>query len=161
MVLKKYLLALSLLLSLQVMGAEEQIPSLQPDPSPFLKPSTEEANFFYGSLSLVPGIGISNRKRTDSKGTAVDYKLGVLYVPFDVAHPVPVLAADYNRLHFFRCDQKVLPYVSYGIGVAYIVPYVPLRAGLQHKDGFLDIGAKMVLGIIPSPEIRGGVTLEF
>lgn len=159
--MKKYLLAISLLLSLQGVSDEEQILFPQPNSMPFLEPIREETKFIYGSLSLVPGIGISNRNRTGSKGTATDYKLGILYVPFDVVHKVPVLTADYNFLHFFRSDQEILPYVSYGIGVAYIVPYVPLRAGLQYENGFFDIGAKMILGFLPSPEIRGGLNLKF
>jgi hypothetical protein len=41
------------------------------------------------------------------------------------------------------------------------VPYVPLRAGYEFKHGFIDLGAKMVLGFIPSPEIRAGINLKF
>lgn len=125
-------------------------------------PASKMANktILYGSLSLVPGGGISVRERRGLKGTAVDYKVGVIPFVFDTVSFFPVLSADYNFLSFTK-DGETSPYFSYGIGAAYIVPYIPLRAGIEFKHGFIDVGAKLVMGFIPSPEIRAGVDLKF
>lgn len=119
-----------------------------------------QKKFLYGTLALIPGGGISERKRNEFKGTALDYKVGVFPFVFDTVTLIPVLSVDYNYLHYFKA-QQTSPYVSYGIGAAYIIPYVPLRAGIEFPHGFMDIGAKLMLGFIPSPEVRGGVSIKF
>lgn len=118
---------------------------------------THKKTFLFGSLSIVPGVGVSSRSRTDSKGTAFDIKLGAFPFAFDTTSWIPVITADYNLLFYTKQSEKS-PYFSFGLGTAYIIPYVPLRAGFEFKSGFIDLGAKMVLGYLPSPEIRGGIT---
>ncbi len=88
-------------------------------------------NYPYGSLSIDPGAGISWRWRNGESGTAADFKIGILSV---IMH-VPVLSGDYNFLYYTRKTEAVSPYFSCGIGAAYIVPYIPLRAGIEFKNG--------------------------
>jgi hypothetical protein len=114
----------------------------------------------YGSLSIAPGAGLSVRERKKSKGSALDYKLGVFPFAFDTMSLLPVVSIDYNFLYFSK-DQAPCPYFSWGIGAVYIIPYIPLRGGIEFKSGFIDIGAKLLLGYIPSPEIRAGFDLEY
>ena len=149
--------------SMQVPGSNgilnEEIPPAR-NFAEFSSVITHQKNFLYGSLSIVPGGGIASRNREGLKGTSLDYKVGVFPFVFDTVTLIPVLSVDYNYLHFFKMNETS-PYLSYGIGAAYVVPYIPLRAGIEFKHGFVDIGAKMVLGFIPSPEIRAGVDLKF
>ena len=55
------------------------------------------------------------------------------------------------------------PYFSCGVGAVYFFPYVPIRAGIEFKGGFVDAGGKLLFypGILPSPEIRGGFKIDF
>ncbi|HSX26789.1 MAG TPA: hypothetical protein VLE89_07260 [Chlamydiales bacterium] len=158
--------ALTILLTTQAV-AEEEIVSLSPSiiseektPLPIreAQASTVSTNktIVYGSLSIIPGGGVSIRERRGSKGTALDCKMGMLPFPFDTVSWIPIVSVDYNFLYFSK-DAEVSPYFSYGIGGAYIIPYIPLRAGIEFEHGFVDIGAKLVMGFIPSPEIRAGV----
>ena len=168
----KYFPAKILLISFATQGiAQEEIvpPSMIPDeqtsllskPLPVSTVMTNKNIHLYGSLSFVPGGGISVRERRGSNGTALDYKIGVLsFVAIDSPILMPILSIDYNFLYFSK-GSETSPYFSYGIGTAYFVPYVPLRAGIEFKHGFIDIGGKLVLGFIPSPEIRAGVGLKF
>lgn len=120
-----------------------------------------EKKFLYGSLSLAPGAGVSSRERVGQKAKAIDLKLGVAAIPtFDEVTPLPILTFDYNWI-YYTTSTEVSPYFSYGIGAAYIVPYVPLRAGVEFKNGFVDVGAKMILGFLPSPELRAGYDFQF
>ncbi len=158
--MRKIWLTLALLVTVRALSGEEELPPLKLD-SPLASPIAQEKTFLYGSLSLASGIGVSDRTRTGSKGNALDYKVGIAYIPFDTVHAFPVLSVDYNFLHFFKPDKEISPYVSYGIGAIYFIPYVPLRAGIQFPSGFLDLGAKMILGCLPCPEVRGGINLKF
>jgi len=132
---------------------EQTPPSSKPPQSSIV---ITKKNILYGSLSFIPGGGISVRKRCGSKGTALDYKVGACPFDFDAMNWIPVLSVDYNWLYFSK-DKETSPYFSYGIGAAYVIPYVPLRAGIEFKHGFIDVGAKLILGFIPCPEIRAGV----
>jgi hypothetical protein len=134
--------------------------------SPDLNLDKNESNFtprkeqyVFGSVSLVPGVGFSSRTfndRSDS-ATALDIKFGYLH-DFPFGGKMPVVSWDYNYLEFSATHRG---YFSFGFGTAYIVPYIPLRAGLQFKHGFIDIGGKLILGFIPMPEARGGFQISF
>lgn len=124
------------------------------------KDLTFHKTFVYGSLSFIPGVGVSDRSRNNRKGTALDIKLGAAPFIFDKVSWFPVFTVDYNWLYYARA-KKTSPYFSCGIGAAYIVPYIPLRAGIEFQNGFVDVGAKMVWGFIPFPEIRGGFRINF
>lgn len=148
---------------IQVPGSNGIVNEEMPPTRSFAESSTvitHQKHFLYGSLSIVPGGGITCRNRDGLEGTSLDYKLGVFPFVFDTVTLIPVISVDYNYLHFFKMNETS-PYLSYGIGAAYVVPYIPLRAGIEFKHGFVDVGAKMVLGFIPSPEIRAGVGLKF
>lgn len=120
--------------------------------------------FLFGTLAVIPGAGVSIRSREGLKGDALDWKVGVFPFPFDTISYIPVLSFDYNRLYFLNA-KGTSPYFSCGIGAAYIIPYIPLRAGIEFKHGFVDIGAKVVYllqrRVFPSPEIRAGIDLKF
>ncbi|HEX2583054.1 MAG TPA: hypothetical protein VHL30_02955 [Chlamydiales bacterium] len=161
----KYI-ATFILLCLAINGTTQEAPPLLPLEEQSL---TYEKNFLYGSLSIVPGGGVSHRKRDLSQGTAVDFKVGAFPFTFDSTVWIPVLSADYNWISYSR-EKEIAPYFSYGVGAAYILPYVPLRAGIEFKSGFIDVGAKMLFPIlvgvtefpvVPSPEVRGGIAFDF
>jgi hypothetical protein len=125
-----------------------------------LPPLTRNEKFLYGSLAFNPGVGLSIRERKDSGGTAIDLKVGAFPFAFDSIMWIPTISGDFNFLYYTR-EKISSPYLSYGIGATYFIPYVPLRAGYEFENGFIDIGAKMMLGFIPSPEIRGGLNFKF
>lgn len=125
-----------------------------------IKPLSSEKTFFYGSLSLVPGGGVSYRERNSFKGTAFDTKIGFFPFVFDTVSWFPVVALDYNYVHYVR-ENEATPYFSLGVGAGNLIPYIPLRAGMEFKNGFVDLGAKMIFGIYPSPEVRGGFHITF
>lgn len=122
-----------------------------------ITPDYLNKHFFYGSFSLASGIGYSNRTRHGEKATALDIKLGILLL----GKTIPTISVDYNWLSYFKKTSKASPYFSYGIGACYILPYVPLRAGIEFQHSFIDVGVKMVLGTFPLPEIRAGIQLKF
>lgn len=123
-------------------------------------PVRTNKKILYGSASIAPGAGLSVRARDGLKGTAMDYKIGVLPFIFESKHLIPVLSFDYNYLYYSK-DDDTSPYLSYGLGAANFLPYVPLRAGIEFRHGFIEIGAKMLVGVVPFPEIRAGVHLKF
>ncbi len=117
--------------------------------------------FLFGSLSPVYGGGVSIRNRHCNRGHAVDFKMGFATLSlFDGSGSFPVVSADYNFLYYSQ-KETVSSYFSWGLGVAYLAPYVPLRVGYQGKYGFVDVGGKLVLGFVPVPEARAGVSLNF
>lgn len=127
----------------------------------------KEKNFVYGSLSLAPGAGLSMRSRTDLQGRALDFKLGA--VPFfQFVGTIPVITVDYNWVYYFK-TLEASPYLSagagavWGIGSPIVLPYVPLRGGLEYKYGFIDIGVKTLIfpAPIPIPEVRAGLNISF
>lgn len=126
--------------------------------------SYNKRKFLFGTLSIVPGGGISVRNRNNSTGTALDAKIGIMpFGGFDSARYtlLPMPSIDCNFLYYTR-KKETSPYLSGGVGCTLLViPYIPLRAGVEFKNGFVDIGAKMVYGFIPSPEIRGGFKINF
>lgn len=125
-----------------------------------IKQISYQKTFLYASLSFAPGGGVSDRTRKNRKGNALDIKIGAFPFVFDRVSWIPVITYDYNWLYYTR-DNKMSPYFSCGFGAAYIVPYLPLRAGIEFQNGFVDIGAKMFGGFFPFPEIRGGYTINF
>ena len=120
--------------------------------------------FFFASASIFrgfPGLGLSFRSRDGGKGRALDWNLGNVFSKLTWrGRDLPFLAVDYNFLYFFSRSKATSLYASWGIGSVMIVPYVPLRLGVEGRYGFFDVGVKMVL-LFAVPEARGGVSFKF
>jgi hypothetical protein len=161
-----------LLISFAVQGIAEEdavtpvpatISEEQPPLPPTLNPPPASIRiknaFLFGSLSPAPGGGVTIRRMHNAKGRALDFKIGVVDVPiFDTTGKIPTISVDYNFLYFAKTQPF---YLSWGAGFAYFLPYIPLRAGVQFKYGFIDIGGKLLLGFLPIPEVRAGAGLNF
>lgn len=138
---------------------------------PEIESIKNEKVFAFGSFSFASGAGVTYRTRTDGKGRALDLKFG--YHPeshgfFGISEMyLPMI--DYNFMYFRSGMNGCAPYLSWGIGaVAFIgkskpivLPYVPLRFGFEFPNGFVDLGAKMLAGVLPIPEIRAGIGISF
>lgn len=74
---------------------------------------------------------------------------------------------DYNFIYYGLGVNENAPYLSWGLGAfadfqnSIGLPYIPVRAGYEFKYGFIDLGAKLLLGIFPAPELRAGVGFCF
>jgi hypothetical protein len=125
----------------------------------------------FGSLSVVPGGGVSYRTRDCDRGRAFDFKLAHLRAsPGFISNPEMYISmADYNFIYYRNGVNENAPYLSWGVGVLLFyspdktispipLPYIPIRAGYEFKYGFIDIGAKLP---VPLPEIRAGIGFQF
>lgn len=126
----------------------------------YSQPVFYQKRFFYGNCAIMPGLGITERDRKLQKGNSWDIQVGLCPFIFDTVTYFPTISADYNYIHYSR-EGSSSPYLSYGFGALYCIPYIPLRAGIEFNHGFIDVGAKMLLGFVPSPEVRGGFEFAF
>jgi len=138
-------------------------------PIPKIESLTAKKIIGFGSLSIASGVGVSYRTRDCARGRALDFKMGYVKPGF-FSNPDklywPML--DYNFIHYRSGSNGNAPYLSWGIGAAVLngkkslpFPYIPLRAGFEFEYGFVDLGAKLLFGMLPIPEARFGVGVSF
>ncbi len=154
MFLKKIQVVTIAFLLFAAQGIALEQPMLPPEPS-FQMPSDVSKNNFVFLGAGVPGGGVSFRTRENCSGRSWDVKVGFLSGCF------PTVAVDYNFFTFFN-EKRQSGYLSWGIGGVYgFIPYVPVRCGYEFKHGFVDAGFKVLLFVLPIPEIRAGLNLDF
>lgn len=135
------------------------------DTSPKVEQIKTRKIFGFGSASLASGGGISYRTREDGKGRAFDLKYGYMLQP--LTSSLHAAMFDYNFIAYRAGTQGSAPYFSWGIGAAILqlntppIPYIPIRIGYEFPYGFVDLGAKCVMVVLPIPEIRLGFGISF
>jgi len=109
------------------------------------------------------GLGVSYRKQWGHFGLGADLKGGGTSVTFDACTFNPTITIEANVYYFSGLNPKNAgPYFQTGLGALYgIIPYIPLRLGVQDHRGFIDAGVKMYMGIIPIPEARAGFKVRY